>query len=127
MHITAEQGLGLAWVLSTVGQDVLISGGDRTAFNRSNWLCVDYPTLGRYFAIWDATGAVYECVGELREVPEDPIYVPASFSQHVASDRLLHMMERRDKMLERVMNDQAVPNTLRADVATLLREKVPSD
>jgi hypothetical protein len=125
MHITAEQALGLAWVLNTVGQDVLISGGDRTAFNRSNWLCVDYPNLNRYFAIWDTTGAVYECVGELREVPEDPIYVPGSFSKHQANDRLLHMMEKRDDMLMRILKDSGLllPQGLRADIGLLLRQK----
>ena len=38
MHLTAEQGLGLAWILHTVGQDCLLSGAQRDSFNRSPWL-----------------------------------------------------------------------------------------
>lgn len=126
MHLTAEQGLGLAWVLHTVGQDCLLGGAQRDSFNRSPWLHVDYPTLGRFFVILDSTGAVYETMGDMHEIPDDPIYVPMSFSSHIASDRLLHMLDRRNNMLIRVLHDKAavLPNTLRADIATLTRENV---
>jgi len=125
VHLTAEQGLGLAWILHTVGQDCLLSGAQRDSFNRSPWLHVDYPTLGRFFCILDATGAVYETVGEMREIPDDPVYMPLSYSKHVRIDRLLHMLEKRDDMLRRVRDDSAVtlPNTLMADISLLLRDQ----
>lgn len=95
MNFTAQQGLGLVWLIQhEEGRDFFLA-----APNMSPWLQVDFPTGPTKYAIWNATGSVYECEGPYDAVADDPIYTPPEYSR---LEKSLRAMEEADKQSDTV-------------------------
>lgn len=94
--MTAEQALGMAWLISEHKADVWIQMPPR-----SHWLHVDFPTVGLRFAVWDSTGAVHAIINEMGEVSEDPVYTPGDYDFFVMMKH-----EKVAKFAERMMEER---------------------
>lgn len=95
MNMTAQQGLGLVWLLEQErGRDFFLATP-----NDSPWLHVDFPTGPDKYAIWNSTGSVYKCEGPYDEVPDDPIYTPPKWD---ALEKWPRAMEELNKQSDAI-------------------------
>lgn len=96
MRMTAQQGLGLVWLLEQErGRDFFLATP-----NDSPWLHVDFPTGPDKYAIWNSTGSVYKCEGMYDEVPDDPVYTPPEYTKLEQSLRALEEANRQSDAVD---------------------------
>lgn len=97
--MSAQQALGLAWLLNEHGEDVMLQ-------QQGHWLTVDFFTREIVYCIWDTTGAVHATEslggGVNNAVADDPVYTPGDFvNTHMPTQRLLQLLHKtadeRDK------------------------------